>query len=155
MLIAFGKYRGTSTEMVVIKHADYAVWLLRQAAVNNSFARVQSDVERLIREFDAKPFTACCQRTGCGETATRGYVYRGSVQLSWWCDDCDPSDETGVPTGKRVVLRSYGDFVRYAGGHCNGRRADLGVLVKGLARAKGLPDRVGEPVAASFFPLSS
>jgi hypothetical protein len=150
MVMEFGMYAGKSAELLLIKDPNYALWVLGQEAATGKFREVQRELRRLIQAFDRKPILRTCANPGCGSPATRATVYRGGVQLRWWCDGCDPAQMCPSP-GKLVLLRCFSDAVRYVGDWCNGREADLAVLIKEMAQARGLPKRAGETQAVAFF----
>jgi hypothetical protein len=150
MNIKFGKHCGMSVEFLVLKAPDYAMWLLSQKAISHSFFDAQQKIRRLIRAFDQRPFIKRCQGTGCRKRATRCSVHQGSTQLLSWCDECDPY-ELGASPGKLHAIEKYFDVVNYVSMFCNGRKAAMEMLVRELARAKGLPKRVGEDEAIAFF----
>jgi hypothetical protein len=149
-MIGFGKHGGHSAAMVVLKDPRYAVWLLGQEGATRMFRETQQEVRQLIGRFDEKPIRTTCASPGCGQRATRASVYAGSVHLMWFCDACDPG-QVGASPGKLEILRSYWDAVAYVGNWCNGRKTDLAVLIKEMAHARGLPERVGEHQAVAFF----
>jgi hypothetical protein len=87
---------------------------------------------------------------GCGRRAVRGTIYSGTVFPRWWCDECDPAGHGATP-GKLEEVGGYQWAAGYVAWHCGGRKESLAALVKALARARGLPDRVGEWEAKAFF----
>lgn len=149
MYLNFGKHRRKTTEVIVLKEPDYVLWMLRVEAPTAQLAAAQQSVRRLIERFDEKPIIEPCSGK-CGKPATCCTVYHGSVTPRWWCDDCDPSEST-FTRRKLTIVRRYGDAVWHVGESCNSRKQDLKLIIRELARAKGLPDRVGEEQAAAFF----
>jgi hypothetical protein len=146
--IGFGKYRETSPALLLIKDPDYAVWMLTQTEANGRLAEVQPVLRTKIRRFDEKPLIESC--VDCGEPATCCSVYKGTIAPRWCCDDCDPA--AGGATAKKLrIIRTYADAVRHVRESCGGRKEDLRLLIRSLAQAKGLPQRVGEEQAAAFF----
>jgi hypothetical protein len=148
IMIEFGKYAGKPVQLVLLQDPDYALWLLAQKAATRSFREVQQEVRRLIARFDALPLLTTCASPECDNPATRATVARGTIQVRWWCDDCDPDDWCPDPN-RLVLIASFADAVFYADGV--GRRC-LAALVRTLAEAKGLPAaRLTERRALAFF----
>jgi hypothetical protein len=150
MFISFGKHQRKSPQLLLLKYPDYALWMLREERATGNFANVQTELRRLIRLFDEIPIVVPCVGDDCENIATRGTVYRGAVFSRWWCDSCD-AYSAGASTGKLYVVRSFGDAVGYVSMVCEARKQALRVLIKELAKAKGLPTRVGEQQAQDFF----
>ncbi len=150
MIIEFGKHAGKSVETLVLKDADYTTWVLSQDSPVGQLDTVQQEVQRLIAVFDAKPYQKTCSGHGCSRPATRCTVYGPNVYLRmWWCDDCDPY-QAGASRGKLFAIRTYGEAIQHCLHFCTQRSA-IKDLIKSLAQAKGLPERVGERQAAEFF----
>ena len=146
MTIQLGRHFGKSIELLVLKEGGYMHCLLLENNSSSHMALVQREACRLIRIFDAKPFIVGCSEN-CGRVARRVTTYSGSADLRCWCDKCDPGDGYG----KIVAVNSYADAMRHAYFTCNGRRENISRIILNLARAKGLPDRVGETEAWNFF----
>jgi hypothetical protein len=150
MLVTFGKHSGKSAEMLVLKHPDYAWWMLGVELPTAFLRQVQQELRRLIKVYNDKPIVVPCQAPDCGSTATRGSVSRGAVWPRFWCDECDPY-QLGASSGKLQIVRSFEDAICYVNMFCEGRKDMMRILIKELARAKGLPTRVGEQQAEKFF----
>jgi hypothetical protein len=150
MLLTFGKHHGMSVESLVLKEPDYAVWLLAQMGATTEIHTAKGEVGRLIQVYDEKPILESCR--GCRNRATRCSLYFKSVRPRWWCDECDPDD--GCPsTGKLRIIRTYLEAIHYVESYCGARQNDMRSLIKALAQAKGLSERVGEVDASAFFQL--
>jgi hypothetical protein len=150
MVLQFGKHIGMSVERLVLTQPDYVAWMLGQEGATGQLSAARREAARLIRRFDQKPFIEPCRAPGCGNVATRGSVYVGSVRLVWWCESCAP-DQLGASPSKLSIIRTYLDAVSYVNMCCGGNKQALKVLIKELDRAKGLPERVSEPQAVAFF----
>src|SRR5262249_18364207 len=135
--------------LLVLRQPDFVLWILGKEEATGRLAEARQEVIWLIRLFDERPIIEPCSGR-CGGRATRCSLHQGGLRPRWWCDGCDASASTFTP-GKLVIVRTYRDAVRYVNAFCGGRKQDLKVLVKELARAKGLPRRVGEAQAAAFF----
>jgi hypothetical protein len=150
MVLHFGKHSGKLLEILVLKEPDYVAWMLGENGATGALRQAQQEAARLVRLLDQKPFIEPCRAPGCGNVATRGSVYRGGVWPAWWCDTCDP-DQLGASPGKLDIIQTYGDALSYVNMCCGGRKQALRVLIKALAQAKGLPERVSETQAVAFF----
>ena len=150
MEVTFGKHKGSSVEFLVLKQADYVTWLLEQTDAYGALQRVRKHAKGLILSFDAKRVLKKCYGR-CDKVATYCTVYSDNVlQPYWWCDTCDPY-QSGASRGKLHPIRAYEDALGHASLYCRGRRDDYRELILEIARAKGLPDRVGEAQARAFF----
>jgi hypothetical protein len=154
MVISFGKHRGKSPALLVLKDPSYVAWMLGQADAYGQMREAQREAARLVRRFDAKPIVEPCWGhptwgKRCSNLATRYSVYIGTLSLQWWCESCD--EYQVCPAGKLVVVRSYSDAVCYVGNCCGGQKGYLSRLIRDMARAKGLPERVGEAQARAFL----
>ena len=146
MKLTFGKHKGKSVEIVVLKEPEYAMWILRKERAGEPLAHIRKEVRRLINVFDSKPFTCKCY--GChGNTATRFSLAHPSPSAYWWCDECNPRS-MGCD-GPLSVGQTYQQAMQYAE-LCLGKDHTKG-LMRDLAEAKGLPKRVGEKQAEEFF----
>jgi hypothetical protein len=151
MQITFGKHAGKSLELLLLKEPDYIAWMLAQQSVYGAVKRAQDEAKRLIARFDAKPLVKDCFGRSGAHKATRCTVYGNNVTAPyWWCSTCDPY-LSGANPGKLQVVASYEDALAHVALWCSGRSSDYKSLIKDLARAKGLPTRVGEKQAAEFF----
>ena len=145
MKLTFGKHKGKSVETIVLKHPDYAMWLLSKTDAGEPLAHIRKEVARLIRFFDSKPFVYRCY--GCRKSATRFSLAHPSPTAYWWCDKCNPRsmgcDEL------LSVGHTYEKAMQYAA-LALGKDQARG-LIRDIAEAKGLPKRVGEKQAKEFF----
>lgn len=145
MKLTFGKYKGMSVETIVLKHPDYAMWLLSKTDAGEPLAHIRKEVACLIRIFDSKPFVCRCYR--CHKTATRFSLAHPSPSVYWWCDECSPRS-MGCD-GLLSVGYTYEEAMQYAGLAL--RKDHTRGLIRDIAEAKGLPLRVGEKQATEFF----
>jgi hypothetical protein len=150
MSVPFGRQRSHSAAKLLLDDPAYVVSVLREPEPQGRLARLRDEVCRLIDRFDARPICVPCRAPGCGRRATRCSVYRDSVRPVWWCDECDPYQEGATPGALRLLSR-YLEAVAHVEWSGNGRRSDLRFLVRELARARGLPGRVGAAEAEAFF----
>jgi hypothetical protein len=145
MLIETGRHALRTTQLVVLKRPDRVQWLLRNYPDN----KLVPDFELLIEIFDLKPLLETCYR--CERQAVCASVACGTGRgLHFWCDHCNPYG-TGARSGSLGVVHTFEDALRHADRTCEARRRAKRDLVKGLARAKGLPARVGARQAEAFF----
>ena len=149
MKINFGKLRGKSVALAIVRHQDYVAWILQQPSPTGQMKAVAAEAKRLIQKFDAMAIQETCCKCR-NRPATRFSVYRGNFQPQWWCDTCDPYSQGAAP-GRLTVGNTYQAALHHVT-VCNaGRRQDYKDLLKAIAEAKGLPSRVGEKQAAAFF----
>jgi hypothetical protein len=138
-----GKHEGMITEQVALTEPDFAQWTIEQypeSPHGQAFSRHR-------RDFDDKPFTENCHGK-CGRKATCASSAWGSSLLFFWCDECDPSC-----TGARLVrtICTVSELLEHVDLTAYGNRSLKRQLVRQLAEAKGLPERVGEAQALEFF----
>jgi hypothetical protein len=150
MLISFGKHRGRSVETLVLKEPDYVQWMLSQQDPSDAFAEACEHACLLIERFDAKPLRGLCSSPGCERPPAFASVAANGYRPVWCCELCDPFSP-GDARGKFRIVRTFWDAVAHIDTTCDGRKEDLRLLVEDMARAKGLPDRVGEAEALAFF----
>jgi hypothetical protein len=146
MKLTFGKHKGKSVETVVLKEPDYALWILSIEDAEEPLAHIRKEVQRLIDVFDSKPFVCKCYGCHC-RTATRFSLAHPSPSAYWWCDECNP--RSSGCDGLLTIGRMYEEAMQYAG-YCL-RKDHTKSLIRNLAEAKGLPERVGEKQAEEFF----
>ena len=145
-----GKHLEKSIELLVLTDPEYVVSLLRLDELGGSLSKARSELIRLICVFDGLPFKTRCQSPDCRRRATRFSAYQRTVRMVPICDTCDPY-HMGASSGKLTVVETYQDAVSHVMESCNGRKADLKSIIRALAEAKGLPERVGEAQAVAFF----
>lgn len=146
MKLTFGKHKGKSVEIVVLKEPEYAMWILSKEDADEPLAHIRKEVQRLINVFDSKPFARKCY--GCSRrTTTRVSLAPPSPSAYWWCDECNPRS-MGCD-GLLSIVQTYQEAMQYAG-LCLRKNHTKG-LIRDLAEAKGLPKRVGEKQAEEFF----
>ena len=138
-----GKHAGMTTELVLLKKPDFAQWYLSK----HPYAKHSKDFARLIKEFDAKPFISKCR---CGETAVHATAYEGAESVMFWCDNCNPYS-TGATSGSLQTVDAFGEALGPIDLTLGRSRHAKRAIVRALARAKGLPKRVGELQASAFF----
>ena len=152
MYLKFGKHSDKSVEMIILKEPAYILWILTERNPKGRLLLVKTEAQRLIRIFDAKPFSGNCQGRECTKPATRLTVYADNVYAPmWWCDDCDPY-QMGTRDGKLSLIKTYQDaLLHHIQFHTP--KSFLKDLVKTIAAEKGLPKRVGQKDAEEFFGL--
>lgn len=143
-----GMHKGKPMEELVLKEPAYVHWLLGQAP-SGPLLTMKNEARRLIAKFDSKPYVVKCFER-CGRTGTRLSVYGDSIAPYWWCDACDPYG-LGANAGKLQIFGTYGAALDHVQFFCGGKKTDYRALIKDMAKAKGLPARVGEVQLKSFF----
>lgn len=146
--VDFGKFQGRFVEELILKEPEYIDWILRVPNPRGSMLEVVEAAVRLIGIFDAKPLIKPCRGTDCGKLATRCVVYGQTLSLSFWCDGCDPYS-LGAARGMLRAFPGYRDACMQPWG--TGNPKELKTLIRDVARAKGLPNRVGQNEAITFF----
>jgi len=146
--VTFGKHRGKSLELLFLKEPGYVAWVCDQEKASAPLARLQDVACQLRRVFDRKPLLKPCLR--CGGQAVRFSYYLNGTGLMFWCDTCNPYSSGAAP-GRLAIGQRYEELVDRVRAASTGPNTDLKSLVLELARAKGLPSRVGESQAAAFF----
>jgi len=149
-MVGFGKHQGLSVEKLVLQEPGYVSWMLSQPAPTGPMGPASDEARSLVAVFDDKPFAARCCGEGCANRATRCVLYVGTSDFTLWCDHCDPYS-LGADPGKLTLIRGYYDAINYVMTWCGNRKSSLGLLIRDLARAKGLPLRVGPEQAHAFF----
>jgi hypothetical protein len=142
-----GTQKGKPMELLVLKEPKYIHWVLDKPGVTDGLLAIKNEAKRLTQVFDKKPYQVRCQ--GCKKPATRLSVH-GNTDPMWWCDSCDPYQE-GAADGKLQIFRTYSSALSHVELFCGSRASDYRDLIKAIARAKGLPARVGEAHAEAFF----
>jgi len=151
MNITFGKHKGKSIGSLVLKEPDYVSWLLSNADCGAAMLAAIKEASRLIAIYNDKPFQKPCHGKNCSSQATRCSVYMSAVSTPmWWCDTCNPY-RAGASEGQLQSIRTYQDALVHISLHCNRRKRSYRTLIKKLAKAKGLPDRVTEKQVSGFF----
>ena len=150
-MMGFGKHRGKSVELVVLKFPDYAAWMSRKKNKSGGLQEAMSLIRKLVKRFDSKPFVVKCSGQDCENLATRCSVYKDNVvDPAWWCDECNHYSY-GARPGHLAVVSTYVQALNHIGEYCGGKATLHQKLIRELARAKGLPKRVGEKQAREFL----
>lgn len=152
MKINFGKHSGKSLEILILKDPSYIKWILAQTSPKGEMAVIKTHAKKLIAIFDAKPITNknCWAFRECHNKATKLTVYRDNIDPYWWCDTCDPY-QTGANPGKLQSPVHYVSALEHVEAFCSDKKSSHSKIIKTIARAKGLPMRVGEAQAQKFF----
>lgn len=145
MIIQSGKHKGKTAALVILKYPDWVEWLIAKHPENSLVA----EFRRLIEIMNKKPFIENCR--SCEKLAVRASAYRNTPDdLYLWCDTCDPYG-TGANHGKLYIVTTFNSALEHVNYTCEGRRSDKRIIIRELAQAKGLPERVGASQAAAFF----
>ena len=151
MMIEFGKYRGMSVELLMLRDPGYANWICSQPGNVGKLAEARAQARKLARHFDRKPFVVECCGGNCKNIATRFSVFKdASLDPVWWCSECTPYS-LGASPGRLAVLSRFVPAIDHVVLYCGGKGASFKKLIREFARAKGLPLRVGEKQALEFF----
>jgi hypothetical protein len=150
MVLNFGKHRGKLLETVVLKEPGYIQWMLLCEDADGPLVRTQEEARQLITIFDARPFLRCCHNPSCDRSATYCSLYGGNLSPLWWCNECDACS-AGAPRYKLNFVQRYMHAVWHVPRFCGKREESQRCLIRMLAEAKGLPERVTESAARAFF----
>lgn len=153
MEITFGKYAGKSAEFLLLKEPQYISWLRTQTGTYGAMRQLQKSLNDLMAKFNNMPYQKSCCGNGikCSKPVIRFTVYLNNIYTPyWWCDECDPY-QTGAMPGKLQSICTYHDALTHIELYCNKRTSDYKTIILNMARAKGLPLRVGEKQAQEFF----
>lgn len=148
MILNFGKHNGKSTELLLLKYPDYVKWVLEKSDANGALLAVKNNFKYLIDRFDKKPLIKKCFL--CKEPSTRLSFYIGNTSPMPWCANCDPYSN-GAIEGKLIIFNDYLKALNFVQLYCGGTKGGYGEIIKSIASLKGLPNRVGEKQAQSFF----
>ena len=143
-----GVHKGRSMEELVLKEPAYVHWLLGQSPSGPLLA-MKNEAKRLIVKFDAKPYVVKCFEP-CGNQVTRLSVYGDNIAPYWWCAGCDSYGQ-GANAGKLQIFSTYGSALKHVEYFCAGKTSDYRLLIKSMAKAKGIPARVGDAQLKAFF----
>ena len=153
MQIGFGKHKGKTIALVVLKEPDYIKWLLEQSEVTGNLAQVRTEVGRLLSVFDTKPIKSKCSGRNCGNPAVKFTAYAGNPSSLYpWCDTCDPY-QTGAVRSRISEIRTYREALNHVEVRCSGQKKGYREIIRGIASDKGLPARCGEAQAEAFFEM--
>ena len=151
MQVTFGKHIGKSVELLMIKDPSYIKYVLEQKSPTGSMAKVKSHIKKLIQLFDTKSFIGKeCWDKSCKKEVTRFTVYLDNLDPYWWCSTCDPY-QTGANAGKLQSPIGYQSALQHVELYCRNRKTDYTAIIKMIAQAKGLSNRVTEAQAQKFF----
>ena len=152
MNIKFGKHSGMAIELLMLREPKYICWLLHEDYPSAEMRLVQAEARELIKLFDNKPIIEhICWGSSCIHPPTRCTVHMDNLSMVlWWCPTCSPS-QTGADLGKLYYLNDYSSAIGHVMRYCGDCKADHVTLIKKLARARGLPKRVGKAQALAFF----
>lgn len=148
MVINIGKFSGKTTESVLIKEPDYVQWTLDQNNAKDALQVIRKDFIRLMEIFDGKPIKKKCYK--CKEPAQKISFYQGNISPYFWCGTCDPYCQ-GALSGKLSIITKYRQALSFVSSTCQGRKSDYKSIIRELAIAKGMPDRITGIEAQSFF----
>ena len=147
MRLRFGPKAGKLTEVILLREPDYAEWHMMcqpEGALSAEFVRLK-------KVFDALPLKRLCQSPGCTKPATKASAYRGTSNLTFWCQTCDPY-QSGAQQAHLSTIKTFDNAIRHVNfTFKSGYRAEKRAIIKTLAAAKGAPATLGEKAAMAFF----
>nr|WP_316640035.1 hypothetical protein [uncultured Roseateles sp.] len=148
--VNFGKHCGMSIGALMLNEPKYAYdYVLKAKSPEGPLIILRQQVVALVHTFNAKPLLRCCEGR-CGRKATCGMGRKGVLSMSWWCDHCDAHRNLSVRPGMLKYVASYQEALEYANS-CTRSNLGWSRVVRQLARAKGLPERMTEKAVLEFF----
>ena len=145
--LPFGKFhRGKLIEMLIITEPVYIGWLL-SVGVFPRYRAAEKHIRWCIKRFDEKPFVVRCQTKGCKHVATRCTLYPNSPFPRYWCDSCTIDSDAPV----LMVATTYHDVLHFLDVWCHNNRQLGRVLLRRLATAKGMPNKLTEKAVDDWF----
>lgn len=143
--IESGKHEGKRSEIVALNYPHYGQWYRGKYPQ----AKLSKTLQQHAAKMDAKPFTVACDNCKI-KAATRATAYQNNPDLYFWCADCDPYS-LGASRGKLSVVNTCQQALDHIDLTAAGNVAWKKRILRTLAQAKGLPKRVGDAQAISFF----
>jgi hypothetical protein len=144
-----GKHKEKEMGLVLLKDPGYIKWLLEAPGLNGALVVMREESERLIKEFDAKPYENTCSGPGCTAAATQISLHRDSPAPTFWCAACD-SYSSGARAGTLRIVGGYREALAHVHRCCGGSNPAYRSLVRYMAEGKGLK-RAGAAQVASLF----
>ena len=151
MIIARGlRHRGEPTELVVLSDPYYVKLLLDYRNPEGDMPEVRQDFLRLIFMFDRKKLIPLCPN--CNEPAELLAFYKGTHFHEPWCGNCIPFWMRDHEMFMDIFC-DYFSALEYVDDFCRGDRFFYKMIIRNIAKAKGLPNSFGTAEAAEFFRL--
>ena len=136
MRLRFGRYAGMTTEALILRRPDYAVWMLREAP----YGVVGGDFTSLIQRFDAQV------RGGADGTTCLAAPNQTDLVVA----DAVKAERLAACGLSRIG--GFWDAVAHVERRSvRGRRQALRRLVRNLALARGMPRRFTDRAALAFL----
>jgi hypothetical protein len=136
MRLTWGKYKGRTIEVVVLKDPEFIGVLLKSRTQDETKCRIQTEARLLVETFNRRKFQTRCASSGCSREVSRCSIYKTDVfNPRWWCETCDPW-QFGARSLVLSIVATYEDAIRYARPY--GDPTLTRDLVHVLAEAKGL-----------------
>jgi hypothetical protein len=149
MIITQGlRHRGEPADLVVLSDPFYVKRTLDFRNPEGDMPEVRQDFLRLIALFDQKSLLPMCRN--CNEPAKLLAFYKGTLFFEPWCGTCIPhwmiSQECRFDT-----FCDYMSALEYVDDFCHGEKFFYRMVIRNIAKAKGLPDKIGPREAVDFF----
>lgn len=150
MDFSFGKHENKSVIEVMIKDPSYIVWIMNQSNKSNFHEKVTLFAAHRIEVFNKIPFQKKCNFGGCENTIDCCVLLK--AESHWLCDTCLQSmrDEFGRYSAVNTYLGAV-NYVTCLFDSPKARGENSMLLVRELARAKGLPKRATLFDISNFF----
>jgi len=149
MTVTFGKHAGMSAGALLLNEPKYVCkWVFEKANPSGPLVPLKDHLQRLVRKFDSKPFTAACHGL-CTRPATRGVARDKMLALTWWCSRCEPF-ERDIERGFVRNVNGCRGVLDHAADHTQDAKLWRRSL-RELGSAKGLANRVDDVAVLEFF----
>lgn len=149
MIIAGGsRHPGEPTELVIFTDPYYVKLLLDYRNPEGIMPEERADFLRLIALFDEKELKCVCWK--CKQPASMLAFYKGTLFHESWCSECTPFwlKEEDL---KMDIFCDYISALEYVDDYCNADKSYYRMIIRDIAKQKGLPDGFGEKEAVEFF----
>ncbi|MCU7496236.1 MAG: hypothetical protein HF314_16135 [Ignavibacteria bacterium] len=149
MIISAGrKHKGEPAELVVLSDPFYVKQLLDFRNPDGPMPLIRQDFLRLIAMFDNKKFLTACRN--CLQPAKLLAFYKGTLFHESWCSSCTPYWLKAYE-GRLDIFCDYISALEYVDDYCFGDRFCYRMIIRNMAKLKGLPDKFGAGEALDFF----
>lgn len=149
MIIVSGrKHICKPAELVVLADPHYVKLILDCESREGRMPRLRQEFLRLIERFDQKRLSAQCRN--CSEQADLLAFYKGTLFHEAWCSGCAPYMRKGLEV-RRDIFCDFMSAMEYVDDFCGGDIFFYRMIIRNIAKLKGLPEKFGAKEAVEFF----
>ena len=149
MIIARGsKHNGDAAEMVVLSDPYFVKLTLDYTNPEGDMPEVRQEFLRLIDIFDQKKFMPVCR--SCFEPAKILAFFKGTLFNEPWCGECIPY----WLKAHEIKMDTFCDYLsalEFVDDYCRREKFFYRMIIRNMARLKGLPEFFGTQEALDFF----